>query len=80
LSIKVKTWCSLKHFSLQVNLMLIQAFSILPDLRTGPAQRHDLKEMIVMTPLPMVQGSRLIDRLLNCAATNSTLTPPFARP
>ncbi|CAN5213750.1 hypothetical protein BH10PSE16_BH10PSE16_19280 [soil metagenome] len=27
----------------------MQAFSILPDPRTGPAQRHDPKEMIVMT-------------------------------
>jgi hypothetical protein len=57
LSEKVKTWCSLKHFSLQVNLMLIQAFSILPDPRTGPAQRHDLKEMIVMTLSAVLCGA-----------------------
>ncbi|MDP3924960.1 MAG: transposase family protein, partial [Hydrogenophaga sp.] len=44
-----------KHFSLQVNLMLIQAFSILPDPRTGPAQR--LKEMIVMTLSAVLCGA-----------------------
>jgi hypothetical protein len=42
---------------LQVNLMLIQAFSILPDPRTGPAQRHDLKEMIVMTLSAVLCGA-----------------------
>jgi len=37
--------------------MLIQAFSILPDPRTGPAQRHDLKEMIVMTLSAVLCGA-----------------------
>ena len=31
-----------------VEMTLIEAFSELPDPRTGPAQRHDLTEMIVM--------------------------------
>ena len=37
--------------------MLIRAFSILPDPRTGPAQRHDLKEMIVMTLSAVLCGA-----------------------
>ena len=37
--------------------MLIQALSILPDPRTGPAQRHDLKEMIVMTLSAVLCGA-----------------------
>ena len=37
--------------------MLIQAFSILPDPRTGPAQRHDLKEMMVMTLSAVLCGA-----------------------
>jgi len=37
--------------------MLIQAFSILPDPRIGPAQRHDLKEMIVMTLSAVLCGA-----------------------
>jgi len=45
------------HFPLQVNMTLIQAFSILPDPRTGPAQRHDLKEMIVMTLSSVLCGA-----------------------
>ena len=40
-----------------MNLMLIQAFSILPDPRTGPAQRHDLKEMMVMTLSAVLCGA-----------------------
>jgi predicted transposase YbfD/YdcC len=45
------------HFSLQVNMTLIQAFSILPDPRTGPAQRHDLQEMIVTTLSAVLCGA-----------------------
>ncbi|ABM40182.1 transposase family protein [Polaromonas naphthalenivorans] len=37
--------------------MLIQAFSILPDPRTGPAQRYDLREMIVMTLSAVLCGA-----------------------
>jgi hypothetical protein len=54
---EAQSWCSLKNFPLQVNLMLIRAFSILPDPRTGPAQRHDLKEMIVMTLSAVLCGA-----------------------
>jgi len=37
--------------------MLIQAFSVLPDPRTGPAQRHNLKEMIVMALSAVLCGA-----------------------
>lgn len=37
--------------------MLLQAFSVLKDPRTGPAQRHDLSEMIVMTVCAVVCGA-----------------------
>lgn len=36
---------------------MIQAFSILPDPRTGPAQRHDLQEIIVMTLSSVLCGA-----------------------
>lgn len=36
---------------------MIQAFSILPDPRTGPAQRRDLQEMIVMTLCSVLCGA-----------------------
>lgn len=32
----------------EAKMDLWEAFSELPDPRTGPAQRHDLREMIVM--------------------------------
>jgi predicted transposase YbfD/YdcC len=35
----------------------MQAFSILPDPRTGPAQRHDLQEIIVMTLSSVLCGA-----------------------
>ena len=35
----------------------MQAFSILPDPRTGPAQRHDLQEMIVMALSSVLCGA-----------------------
>ncbi|OGB33686.1 MAG: hypothetical protein A3F78_03590, partial [Burkholderiales bacterium RIFCSPLOWO2_12_FULL_61_40] len=36
---------------------MMQAFSILPDPRTGPAQRHDLQEMIVMALSSVLCGA-----------------------
>jgi predicted transposase YbfD/YdcC len=38
-------------------MRVMQAFSILPDPRTGPAQRHDLQEMIVMTLSSVLCGA-----------------------
>jgi hypothetical protein len=35
----------------------MQAFSILPDPRTGPAQRHDLQEIIVMALSSILCGA-----------------------
>jgi hypothetical protein len=40
-----------------VNICVIQAFSILPDPRTGPAQRHDLQEIIIMTLSSVLCGA-----------------------
>jgi hypothetical protein len=38
-------------------MTLLEAFSILPEPRTGPAQRHDLREMILMALCAVLCGT-----------------------
>lgn len=38
-------------------MTLNEAFSVLPDPRTGPAQRHDLREMILMALCAVLCGA-----------------------
>ena len=45
------------RFLLGVEMTLTEAFSDLPDPRTGPAQRHDLTEMILMALCAVLCGA-----------------------
>ena len=38
-------------------MTLTEAFAVLSDLRTGPAQRHDLREMILMALCAVLCGA-----------------------
>ena len=44
-------------------MTLMEAFALLPEPRTGPAQRHDLREMILMALCAVLCGANTRRRL-----------------